>query len=370
MNWQSMPLRKLRDLGLSDKGKVRDYLHGRLLSRLREEVEQVLRYWARDVKERSGCQRNGYYQRGLISEFGDLGKLTVPRFRKSPGVENPVFPKSSRYCHGFLDKIVELFCRGLSTWAIAEFFDGLTTSMTVSRRVGEYLLGRVEAFDNKRIERTPMVLVVDGIWLKLKERGKCVLLCAVGIDSDGFEEVLHFGLYPNEGPISWRAFFDKLIAKGLDPSQVLLVVSDCVKWLKEIVVERFCNAKWQRCIFHLIMDAGLKVKNLIERRKFRKALGWMFKAPNMYVFWLRLRKVKRRWQHAEPKALEILDAGLEDSIVFFDFPRQLWTKIRTTNAVESTFAHVRRRIRWMGAFKTKKSAINMTAIPIVAHYTK
>ena len=370
MNRRLLPVDKLRELDLCDKGKVRGYLQGKILKHLKQEVERVLRYWARDVKERLGCQRNGYYQRGLISEFGDLGKITVPRFRKSPGVENPVFPKSSRYCHGFLDKVVELFCHGLSTWAIAEFFDGLTTSMTVSRRVGEYLLRRVKAFENRRIEKTPIVLVVDGIWLKLKERGKCVLLCAVGIDSDGFEEMLHFGLYPNEGPKSWRSFFDKLIAKGLDPSKVALVVSDCVKWLKGIIGERLPQAKWQRCIFHLIMDAGEKVKNLLQRRKFRKALGWMFKAPSLHVFWIRLRKIKRRWQHAEPEALRILDNGLDDSIVFFDFPRHLWTKIRTTNAVESTFAHVRRRIRWMGAFKNTKSAINMTTMPIVPHYTK
>lgn len=370
MNRQLMPEKKLRDLALCDKGKVKSYLHGKVLRHLREEVERILDYWAREVKERSGVQRNGYYRRGLISEFGDLGQIRTPRFRKKVGIENPVFPKSSRYCHGFLDKVIELFCRGLSTWSIAEFFDGLTSSMTVSRRVGEYLLSRVEAFDKRRIEKTPMILVVDGIWLKLKERGKCVLLCAIGIDSDGFEEVLHFGLYPNEGPESWRSFFDKLIAKGLDPYQVSLVVSDCIRWLKGIIGERLPQARWQRCIFHLIMDAGLKVKNRIGRRKFRKALGWMFKAPSLHVFWIRLRKVKRRWQDAEPKALKILDAGLDDSIVFFDFPRHLWTKIRTTNAVESTFAHVRRRIRWMGAFKNERSAINMATIPIVTNYTK
>ena len=153
MDWHGMPEEKIGEYGEVSKGKVKKFLHKKVLAYVKEEIEGILAYWAHEVKSRRGVYRNGYYCRGLICEYGYLGDIRVPRFRERVEVENPVFPKNSRYCHGFIDRVVELFCRGLSTWSIAEFHEGLITSMTVSRRVGEYLFGRIRAFEEKRIAK-------------------------------------------------------------------------------------------------------------------------------------------------------------------------------------------------------------------------
>ena len=50
---------------------------------LRAEIEGFLEFWAAEVKRVFGVQRNGYYRRGLICEYGDLGQIKVPRFRRS-----------------------------------------------------------------------------------------------------------------------------------------------------------------------------------------------------------------------------------------------------------------------------------------------
>jgi len=356
---------KIGDIDLFGKGKIEDFLRERILAFLREEIAGIHEKWAQAVRREFGCQRNGYYERGLICEFGDLGLIKVPRFRCTVNVENPIFAKNSRYAHGFVDKVIELFCRGLSTWSIAEMFDGLISSTTVSRRVGEYLVERLRAFEEKQIERTPMILVVDGIWLKIKGKGKRVLLCAVGIDKDGISEVIHFELYPDESPGSWTDFFEKLIDKGLTPTAVKLVVSDCIRWLKKIVGDIFPHSKWQRCIFHLIMDAGRSIKNHRAKRSFQKMLGWVFKAPSVRAFWERWKKFKNKWQQKQPKAFRIVELGLDDAIVFFQFPRHLWRSIRTTNTIESIFAHIRRRTKWFGTFNNINSARKLITMPVL-----
>ncbi|MCD6417297.1 transposase [bacterium] len=53
-------------------------------------------------------------------------------------------------------------------------------------------------------------------------------------------------------------------------------------------------------------------------------------------------------------------------MVFFEFPRHLWRSIRTTNAVETTFAHIRRRTHWFGAFNNKNSARKLITMPVLA----
>jgi transposase-like protein len=46
---------------------------------------------------------------------------------------------------------------------------------------------------------------------------------------------------------------------------------------------------------------------------------------------------------------------LEALLEFFECPRALWKKLRTTNAIERLFVEVRRRIRTMCAFTTRSS---------------
>ena len=43
----------------------------------------------------------------------------------------------------------------------AEMFDGLISSMIVSRRVGKYPVERLQAFEDRRTENTPLMLVIE-----------------------------------------------------------------------------------------------------------------------------------------------------------------------------------------------------------------
>jgi transposase-like protein len=370
MNRLERRIRKISHTDDLSKEKVREFVKASVLEDVRELLELSLSEWAEIMQEKYDCYRNGYYTRSLISEWGDIRELKVPRFRQAIPEDNPVFPKSSRYSHGFLDSVIELFCKGLSTWSIASIHDDLISSMSVSRRVGEYLLDRITEFKTKPIERTPHILVVDGIWLTLKNRGKCVLLCAVGIDDNGFKEVIHFSLYDNEGKDSFHDFFSQLMAKGLVPEDVTLVVSDCIRHLKRITKSYFPNAQWQRCIFHFINDIGNKGKNRYQKKKIKRDIGWVFKARSIPQFWNRWERIRKRWRRKCPEAVRIFELGVDDAIIYFEFPKYLWTAIRTTNAVESTFSYIRRRIHWMGAFNSKQNAEKMAALPIMPLYTK
>ncbi|MCD6417342.1 hypothetical protein J7M00_00990 [bacterium] len=64
-------------------------------SRKTDEIEHILEVWAGEVKRVFGVRRNGYYKRGLIYEYGDLGQTKVPRFRRFVGVDNLNFSKKA-----------------------------------------------------------------------------------------------------------------------------------------------------------------------------------------------------------------------------------------------------------------------------------
>ena len=50
-----------------------------------------------------------------------------------------------------------------------------------------------------------------------------------------------------------------------------------------------------------------------------------------------------------------LERDLPEWLTFFDFPRHLWRKLRTTNAIERCFVEVRRRTRPMVCFVNVQS---------------
>lgn len=54
--------------------------------------------------------------------------------------------------------------------------------------------------------------------------------------------------------------------------------------------------------------------------------------------------------------MNCLERDIEDLLIFFNIKEaNLWSKVRTTNAIERTFREVRRRTRPIGVFTNRES---------------
>ncbi len=60
-----------------------------------------------------------------------------------------------------------------------------------------------------------------------------------------------------------------------------------------------------------------------------------------------------------PEAIECLEAGLEASAVFYDFPEARWRRIRSTNGLERLHGEIKRRILAVGSFPDRASALRL-----------
>ena len=58
-----------------------------------------------------------------------------------------------------------------------------------------------------------------------------------------------------------------------------------------------------------------------------------------------------------PEASKKVEAGIEETLTYCDFPTEHWTKIRTNNAIERLNREIRRRTRVVGAFPDGNSAL-------------
>ena len=52
-----------------------------------------------------------------------------------------------------------------------------------------------------------------------------------------------------------------------------------------------------------------------------------------------------------------MEAGIDETLTYFEFPTEHWTRIRTNNVIERLNRVIRRRTRVVGAFTDGNSAL-------------
>lgn len=146
--------------------------------------------------------RGGHYLRDLVTRYGLLEDLRVPRKAEGP-VGFQLFDKYERRRTDVDAAIGRLFLQGVSTRRLRsiarELFGCEVSSTTVSRTSG-YLDEDLRKYRAKPITDDYPFLFLDGITQKVREIEvkKKVMLCALGMKKDGRRETLSFQMADRE----------------------------------------------------------------------------------------------------------------------------------------------------------------------------
>ena len=110
----------------------------------------------------------------------------------------------------------------------------------------------VEAFRSRPLDAGPYTFVAaDALVLKVREGGRVVnvhALIAVGVNAEGYREILGIDVTTAEDGAGWLTFGRSLTARGL--SGVKLVTSDAHAGLVAAIGATLPGAAWQRCRTH------------------------------------------------------------------------------------------------------------------------
>jgi transposase-like protein len=185
------------------------------------------------------------------------------------------------------------------------------------------------------------------------------VLVAIGVDDDGFREVLGVCQGGKEDEESRLSFLRHLKERGLtDPE---LCVSDACLGLREALGEVFPRAQWQRCIVHFYRNVSTQVPhtNVREVMAMMKAIHAQenrTEAKKKAAF------VVERLQQMKLKnaALLVVD-GIDDTLSYYGFPPEHWRRIRTNNPLERIIREVRRRTQVVGSFPDGHAALMLVA---------
>jgi len=142
--------------------------------------------------------RGGHYTRNLVTRYGLLEKLMVPRIEEGR-TEFQIFDKYERRRADVDAAIGRLFLQGVSTRrlrSIARELFGQEVSATTVSKTAAYLDEELTQYQTRPLTDDFPFLFLDGITQKVREIGveKKVMLCALGLREDGTREMLSFRL--------------------------------------------------------------------------------------------------------------------------------------------------------------------------------
>ena len=106
--------------------------------------------------------------------------------------------------------------------------------------------------ERSRLDAGPYTfMAADALVLKVREGGRVVnvhALIAVGVNAEGYREILGIDVTTAEDGAGWLTFLRSLTARGL--SGVKLVTSDAHAGLVNAIGATLPGAAWQRCRTH------------------------------------------------------------------------------------------------------------------------
>ena len=296
--------------------------------------------------------------------------LLVPKVRSGGYI--PFFVTERKRSEAALIQVVqEAFVQGVSTRKMEKLAKSLGVESISRSQVSEMTKGlneQVEAFRNRQLTSGSYpVLWVDALYEKVRYGGRVVsmaILLVCGVNEEGKREVLALEPMLEESKESYRQLFEQLKARGL--SKPSLIVSDAHKGLVAAVGECFPGSSWQRCKVHFMHNILVHVSHR-EKERFASLLKGIWMTTDLETAKRRAQKLADEYRGKCPKAIQVLEEGLEDALTFLSFPSLDSRKVSSNNMLERLNKEIRRRTRVVGIFPNPEPYLRLVTVYLMEY---
>ncbi|SEE11625.1 MULTISPECIES: IS256 family transposase [Rhodococcus] len=306
--------------------------------------------------------RNGYRHRDFDTRVGTLD-VAIPKLRQGSYFPDWLLQRRKRAERALTTVVATCYLLGVSTRRMEKLVDTLgITSLSKSQVsvMAKELDEQVEAFRNRPLDAGPYTFVAaDALVLKVRENGRVVnvhTLVAVGVNAEGYREVLGVDVTSAEDGAGWLAFFRGLVARGL--SGVRLVTSDAHTGLVSAIGATLPGASWQRCRTHYAINL-MTVTPKASWPWVKTLLHSVYDQPDADSVHAQYDRVIDALESKLPKVAQHLDTARADLLAFTAFPKQIWRQIWSNNPQERLNKEIRRRTDVVGIFPDRTALIRL-----------
>ena len=313
------------------------------------------------TSERRGY-RNGYKPRTLNTRVGRLD-LMVPKDREGR-FQTELFQKYQRNEKALVLAIIEMYVQGVSTRKVKKITEelcGLDISKSQVSELSKGFDAEVKKWRMRSLTKQYPYLVVDARYERIRRDGLIIpqgVLIVVGIDNEGFREVLGVWCADSESEASWSMVFRELKERGLHG--VSYVVSDDHKGLTKAIAREFQGAIWQRCQVHFMRNVRAMVSKK-DRDRITASLKEITGAESLDSARKRLNETVDTLNATHPKVAGHLDMYGEEILAVYALPEHHRKRMRTTNMLERFNEEIKRRTRVVRIFPNEQSCIRLVS---------
>lgn len=182
-----------KDIEEALKNMFKDTLQELLETELDENLGYEKYEYSNEPKDN---YRNGYSKKIVHSTAGDI-ELNVPRDRNG-GFEPAIVEKDEKDISGIEEKIIRMYARGTSNREIYNQMQelyGVKISPDMVTAITNKIIPRIKEWQTRPLDEVYPVVFVDATYFYVKDNGvsgKKVVYIILGINSDGYKDVLAF----------------------------------------------------------------------------------------------------------------------------------------------------------------------------------
>jgi transposase-like protein len=338
---------------------VRESVEKTLNELLDQEAGRLTNAARYERTEARQAYRSGHYERDLLTTSGNV-KLKMPKLRNAT-FETAIIERYQRRESSVEEALIEMYLAGVSVRRVEDITEALWGTKVSAGTISELnkkVYVHIEEWRNRSLKYKYPYVYVDGIYLKRNWGGEfenVAVLVAIGVNEDGYREIIGAAEGMKEDLESWKTFLTWLKGRGLTGTE--LFIGDRCLGMLEAINEVFPDAKYQRCAVHFYRNVFSTVPS-----KKRKIVAQMLKAihaqedrksatEKAQSVISKLREMKL------PEAAKKVENGINETLTYMKFPSEHWMKIRTTNVLERLNREIRRRTRVVGTFPDGNSAL-------------
>ncbi len=331
------------------------------------ELDNHLEYekYEHNKNKKDNNSRNGYCKNKQVkTKYGSISVKT-PRDRNG-SFEPAIIEKGQTKLTGFEDKCVTLYAKGVSLRDIENILRELY-GVDISKDEITKLISVVNEETKKWRERKLQPLYVftyaDCLYISMKDdliSKKKAVYVIVGVDVNGYKDVLGMWIDNTESANFWTNVFEDLKTRGV--KDILYMSSDGIAGFKGSLETVFPKTQSQRCVVHLTRN----IAKLCPRKQLKEIIKrWkeIYTNSSLEAAYVCLEQFKKEFSKykAVVKKVEYFMQYLEP---LFELPDEIRKAIYTSNAVESVNSALRKVTKGKGSFPSEESVYKILFLRI------
>ena len=185
--------------------------------------------------------------------------------------------------------------------------------------VTDKLVPLIADWRSRPLEAIYPIVFLEGMYFKSRENGKVmtkVIYNILGVNQDGYKEILGFYVGESEGSNFWLGVLNDLKQRGVQ--DILIACGDGLAGFPEAIKGAFPKTEIQLCIIHPIRNS-LKYVASKNQKEFMKDLKAVYQAPNKDAAEYNLLKLQEKWGEKYPMVIKSWQTNWEHLTHYFQY---------------------------------------------------